>query len=344
MAVPKGNDMNRRSVHIDVSKAIGATSPQVIAGTVHYPEALPQDVRPLVIFAAPGGGYSQHYFDMHFDGHEGYSEAEYHTARGIILVTLDHLGVGESSIDLQDDLTIEQAADSNDAFVRAVMAMLHAGEVANDLPPLGNPFVVGMGQSMGAGVTVVLQGRHGTFDAIALLGKSVLHTVLPQPTFELFALQRSLFTFSRTTPLSELSVQLTSEQIPDFLYPFHWPEEPDDIVSADMADGYPLRHEAPRFGSKTTPAYAVAMMSPAFLTPDAARVTVPVLVAGGQRDVTPEIRREASAFINSRDVSIFEVPRMAHMHNFAPTRQLLWQRLADWSRMLAAQPAADESQ
>jgi hypothetical protein len=31
---------------------------------------------------------------------------------------------------------------------------------------------------------------------------------------------------------------------------------------------------------------------------------------------------------------------MAHMHNFASTREILWRRLNDWSRMVAA--AQDE--
>lgn len=45
---------------------------------------------------------------------------------------------------------------------------------------------------------------------------------------------------------------------------------------------------------------------------------------------------EAAAYPASRDVSIFIVPTMAHMHNFASTRERLWQRLHDWSRMVAA--------
>ncbi|MFV0644838.1 MAG: alpha/beta hydrolase [Sphingomonadaceae bacterium] len=327
--------MLHKSIRIDVSSAISADQTQEIAGTVYYPENYQPGDRPVVIFASPGGGYSQHYYNMHFAGHEGYSEAQYHTDRGIIFVAMDHLGVGESSLELQNELSIEQAADSNDAFVRMVVEQLKSGVIAPDLPALDAPFIVGIGQSMGAGVTVIMQSRKQTFDAIAVLGKSALHTTLPQPSFELFDVQRSIFYFTRTTPLSELSVKLTSEKIPDFLYPFHWPEEPEDIVAADMEGGYPLRQQAPLFGSVTTPAYAVAMMSPAFLTPDAARVTVPVLVAGGERDVMPDVRREPTAFINSDDISVFIVRRMAHMHNFAPSRRQLWQRVADWANMQA---------
>ncbi|MGK2317974.1 alpha/beta hydrolase [Gordonia rhizosphera] len=332
--------MKSVSLRIEVGATISAAVPQQIAGTVYYPEEFEPGEHPLVIFAAPGGGYSQHYYNMHFDGHEGYSEAEYHTARDIVFITMDHLGVGESSLELTEQLSIEQAADTNDAFVREVVTRLEKGSVAADLPPLASPFVVGVGQSMGGGVTIVMQSRNRTFDAIVALGKSALHSVLPQPTFDLFDVQRSIFYFSRTTPLNELSIRLTSDRIPDFLYPFHWPEEPEDVVAEDMKGGYPARQEAPVFGSATTPTYAVAMMSPAFLTPDAARIEVPVLVAGGERDVMPDARREPTAFINSSDVSVFIAPRMAHMHNFAPTRRLLWQRVAEWSQMQARREVA----
>ena len=324
-------------IRIEVGHAIKADIPQQIAGTVHLPDQMPDNSRDLVIFASPGGGYSQHYYDIQIDGHQGYSEAEYHTSRGIVFVAMDHLGVGESSLELQNNITIEQAADANDAFVREVMDRLRKGTLDLDLRALEDPFFVGIGQSMGGGVTMVMQSRLQTFDAIVVLGKSALHTVLPQPTFELFDVQRSIFYFSRATPLEELSITMTAEKIPDFVYPFHWPEEPEDVMAADMAGGYPHRDpaKAPKFGSVTTPRYAVAMMSPGFMTSDAARITVPVLMVAGERDVQPDIRREPTAFINSNDVSVFVVPRMAHMHNFAPTRRALWQRTADWSFMQA---------
>ena len=329
-------------LRIEVGQAIGADLPQQIAGTAYLPDRLDDGQRDLVIFASPGGGYTQHYYNMSFPGHEGYSEAEYHTSRGIVFVAMDHLGVGESSLELQNDITIDQAADANTAFVREVMRRLTAGEIDPALRPLKNAFVVGIGQSLGGGVTMVMQGRSQTFDAIAPLGKSALHTSLPQPTFELFERGRSIYTFTRATPLDELSIEVSADQVPDFVYPFHWPEEPEDIVAADMAGGYPMRSAegAPRFGSVTMPRYAAAMMSPAFLTADAARIKVPVLVACGERDTCPDIRREPTAFIKSSDVSVFIVPRMAHMHNFAPTRRLLWQRVADWSRMQAARETA----
>lgn len=332
--------MRSMAINVQVADSIGATTPQQIAGTIYLPDKLEPGRRPLIIFASPGGGYTQHYFNMRFPGHTGYSEAEYHTARSIVFVAMDHLGVGESSIDLIDSLTVEMIADGNDAFVRDVTRRLREGTLTKDFAALSDPFVVGIGQSMGAGITTIMQGRRRTFDAIASLGVSAIHTVLPQPSPELFAVSRSIFMFSRQTPLHELSVNVTSKLVPDFVYPFHFEDEPAELIKADMDGGYPHRRTAPKFGSMTVPRCAVAMNSPGFFTPEVARITVPVLIAGGERDVMPDIRREPTAFINSNDVSVFIVPNMAHMHNFANTRRLLWQRVADWSMMQAASDAA----
>lgn len=326
--------MQTLELRIDVSDAVRMRTPQTVAGTAYLPDQ-PLSTPPIVIFAAPGGGYSRRYFDMHFAGRNGYSEAEYHTSRGIIFIAQDHLGVGDSSVDCMHDLTVEHIADGAHAFVTAVLERLRIGSLSVDLAAIDKPFVLGIGQSMGAGVTMIMQGRHRTFDAIAPLGISAIHTMLPQRTQEAARAARDVFRFSRQTPLDQLVVKASAAGIADFVYPFHWDDEPEDIRRADMEGGYPLREKVPPFGSATVPRCAVAMNSPGYFTPEVSLVDVPVLMAYGERDVSADMRREPTAFINSNDISVFIVPRMAHMHNFADTRQLLWQRVADWAEMLA---------
>ncbi|MEE6174938.1 hypothetical protein [Mycobacterium sp. 050134] len=124
-------------------------------------------------------------------------------------------------------------------------------------------------------------------------------------------------------------------RIPDFLYPFFWSDIPHDIVEADTRGGYPLRTEAPPFGSATIPNCAVAMLSPGCVAEDAASIDCPVFVGAGERDVLPAPHRESAAYENSSDVTVFVSPQMAHMHNFASTRKMLWDRLAAWSLALA---------
>ncbi|HEX4539040.1 MAG TPA: hypothetical protein VH112_02260 [Acidimicrobiales bacterium] len=62
-------------------------------------------------------------------------------------------------------------------------------------------------------------------------------------------------------------------------------------------------------------------------------VDVPVLVAGGEHDITTDVRSTAPALRACPDVSLSVVP--AHNHNIVPTRALLWDRLAAWAEGLS---------
>jgi pimeloyl-ACP methyl ester carboxylesterase len=190
-----------------------------------------------------------------------------------------------------------------------------------------------MGQSMGGGVSILTQGRFATFDAIAPCGVSAIHTALPQRDKAAFDHGKSRFAaVAEGTARSHLE---TEHEGVDYLYAFHWEDVPADILHEDMKGGYPIRGTSPAFGSLTIPYCAVQMMLSGAFAADAAKVTVPVLVANGERDTCPDPHAEVAAYPASRDVSIHIVPTMAHMHNFASTRERLWQRLHDWSSMVA---------
>ena len=314
-------------IPVNVPAARGGSG-QVVA-TVFLPDSVP--AAPIVMFALPGGGYSRGYFDMHFPGHQGYSQAEHHLARGIVFVAMDHFGVGASSTDANDAVTIEHIAAANDQAVREILARLRAGTLVEGAGRIEPGLVVGTGQSMGGGVTIIMQGRHRTYDAIMPLGYSPVHTSLPQRRPEMREAIKAAFAgFSRATKPQDLSVPHSSEQIPDFLYPFHCEDVPRDIVQADLAGGYPLRKTPPSWGSATVPRCVVAMMSPGYVAGEAASVDVPVFLGFGERDVSETPYREPTMFPRATDLTVFVVPRMAHMHNFASTRRLLWERSLDW--------------
>jgi len=318
---------------IDVSAAAGSDGPLEMAVTLYLPDPALLPPRPVILFAVPGGGYSRHYFDLHFEGHDGYSEAQWHCARGTIHVSVDHVGVGESTIGDLAAIDFQMLAATYDSCVRQIVDMLVAGETGADFPPITAPFLVGMGQSMGGGVTLLTQGRFATFDAIAPCGVSAIHTVLPQR--DEAAREKGK---ERFRPVAEGRVTSHLEadhQGVDYLYAFHWEDVPADILHEDMKGGYPIRQSAPRFGSLTIPHCAVRMMLPGAFAEEAAKIAVPVLVGNGERDTCPDPHAEAAAYRASRDVTIFIVPTMAHMHNFASTRAVLWQRLHGWSRALA---------
>jgi pimeloyl-ACP methyl ester carboxylesterase len=261
----------------------------------------------------------------------GYSQAEHHAARGLVLVAMDHLGVGDSSTDANETILIEDIAAANDAAVREVLRRLREGSLDSTLPALQPGFVVGTGQSMGGGVTIIMQGRHRTYEAIAPLGYSAVQAVLPLRDPEARQGIKAMFShFRRNKPPAQLSVPHTSERIGDFLHPFHWEDVPRDIVEADLAGGYPLRQDPPPWGSRTVPRCVVGMMARDYVIEEAAAVDVPVFFGEGERDVSENPWEESARFPRVRDFTLFVCPQMAHMHNFASTRRLLWERSVEW--------------
>ncbi|HEY2428236.1 MAG TPA: hypothetical protein VGI06_04860, partial [Acidimicrobiales bacterium] len=162
-------------------------------------------------------------------------------------------------------------------------------------------------------------------DALAVLGFSAIHTQLPTPTGP------------RGVALAERGVDAdldasTAAFADIFRWAFHWEDVEPALLEADMAAGYPLRGEGhPAWGSRTVPPAAVSMLSPGVVAAEAKAIDVPVLVACGERDVVPDPRLEATAYQGSRDVSVLVVPTMAHMHNFASSREYLWRRVQLWA-------------
>src|SRR5271165_1233239 len=137
-------DKSRKvELRIDVSSALPRVGPLTMAASVYLPEPAAVAAPPVVMFASPGGGYSRGYFDLRFDGRSGYSQAQYHAAQGIITVAYDHLGVGDSTTEHNQRLTVEMIADANHAMVTEVLARLARGSVHPGFPAVNKPFVIG---------------------------------------------------------------------------------------------------------------------------------------------------------------------------------------------------------
>jgi pimeloyl-ACP methyl ester carboxylesterase len=85
------------------------------------------------------------------------------------------------------------------------------------------------------------------------------------------------------------------------------------------------------------------MVAPGTVAPEAAAIRVPVLVVAGERDVVPDPWIEPNAYRSATDITVFVCPRMAHMHNFASTREILWSRLHSWGATVAQSTALARS-
>ncbi len=346
---------------IDVTADADIGMPARTTATVHLPAAGALANPPVVCFAFPGGGYSRRYYTLDLrPGSAGdeTGQAGWHAARGWIFVSCDSLGFGDATAPEGDVLGYENIARGNQATVAAVLARLEAGTLVDGYPPVTGATTLGLGQSMGGCFTIVLQGQHQVFDGIAALGFSAIHTVVPSrpgtpPASWPWVLRGSdlaspkilnpaaLAAAAGPTRAGQDSVAAAAGagEHP-FTWAFHWDTEPPDIIAADMAasvDGY--HGQLPPWRSPSTPACGIYMVAPGTVATEAASITVPVLVAVGERDVVPNPWLEPSAYRSSPDIGVFVCPRMAHMHNFADTRREFWVRIHAWGTGVAAMRA-----
>jgi pimeloyl-ACP methyl ester carboxylesterase len=349
---------------IDVTAEAGIGMPASTAATVHLPAADALASPPVVCFAFPGGGYSRRYYTLGLrpeaaSGDTG--QAGWHAARGWIFVSCDSLGFGDATAPEGSVLSYENIALGNKATAAAVLARLESGTLVDGYPPVRGATTLGIGQSMGGCFTIVLQGQHQVFDGIAALGFSAIHTVVPsRPGTPAAAWPWVLRGSDLTRPKILNPAALTAAAGPTldgqdslaeatgtgehpFTWAFHWDSEPADIVAADMAAADMAaatdNGQLPPWRSPSTPACGIYMVAPGTVATEAAAITVPVLVAVGERDVVPAPWLEPSAYRSSPDISLFVCPRMAHMHNFADTRQELWARIHSWGTGVAAMRA-----
>jgi pimeloyl-ACP methyl ester carboxylesterase len=331
--------VKRLERRIDVTRAANLEQPIEMAVTIFLPDPASVPRRPVVIFAAPGGGYSRAYYYLDLPGRQFYSEAEYHVSRGTIYVAIDHVGVGESTVPDLSRITFETFAATHNSCVRQIAALIEDGTLDPGFPACPALFRIGMGQSMGAGVTILTQGRFATFDAIAPIGVSAIYCVLPQPTRDQFEFGKQRYQHVRVGDQRHSHETISNEGF-DFVYPFFWEDVPAELVKMDTEGGYPKRRTSPVFGSLTIPNCGTQMMTPGCFKEEAAQIKVPVFIGLGERDSAADPHAEPSAYPQSTDISLYIVPRMAHMHNFASTREQLWARFHRWTRLIADSAAS----
>ena len=162
-------------------------------------------------------------------------------------------------------MSFEVLAAANAATVANVLGLLRDGRLAADIPAVVDPIVLGIGQSMGGSLTIVLQGQHETFDGIGVLGYSAIHTVLPMPPgtppIQMPALPRGQVPPVRdasafATP-TQSSGPPTAADLPITTWGFHYDDVPQDVVIADMVDYPNRRGPMPEWATSSTPLCAI---------------------------------------------------------------------------------------
>jgi hypothetical protein len=344
---------------LDVTEAAALGEPARIALTVHLPVPHRLAATPVICFAKPGGGYSRGYYTVDLPGPAQGSQAQWHTARGWIFVSVDHLGVGDSSLHAPEKLDYTTLAAASHSAEQEVLRRLAEGALADGFPAVCEPLKLGIGQSMGGCMTVIQQGRYHGYDGIAVLGYSAVHTHPPArpgappivaPWLPRDTLLKPPLTVLNPQALAEAETPAGADRGNRMAWGFHYADVDPAVVEEDLAHFNRGIHdpanqqgfEAAPWSSLTTPgAVAMSCLTPGAVAPEAAAVRAPVLVAMGERDVIADPKGEPRAYLSARSVDLYICPRMGHMHNFAGTRELFWRRIETWAEWVAAVKASD---
>lgn len=335
---------------VDVSAAAGLGEPLQTRVTACLPAPAELGESPTVCFAFPGAGFGRRYFMFDLPGDApGASggQAGWHARRGWIVFAVDHLGVGDSSLPEPTKLGFAVVSAANQAAVGEALRRLAAGELADGYPAVAAGAVLGLGQSMGGALVIHQQAHHRAFDAIAVLGFSAIHTTAKVPPGTRPApipfLTRDAG-LADTSPESRRAAAVNAQVLelsegahypttaaPPPGWDYHFDDEPAAVVARDLG----LSGERAPWRSATMPGLVHHVTAPGVVAAEAAAICVPVLAAFGERDVAEDPRLEAKAYRHAVDFSLFICPRMAHMHNFAGTRDVLWARIDQWGRHVA---------
>lgn len=292
---------------------------------------------PVVLCCLPGGGVDRRYYDLRVASDDTYSFGRYLAARGFVVVTFDHLGVGASTPVAPLELTVEALARAQHTATSIVVDRLHAGALIDGLPALGDDIgVVGVGHSMGAMLMVEQQAAHASYQGLALLGfgNRGLPDLLPPDLVALADDPDELRARIPETWRRRAAEQRSAPAPPPDANPrrdgrragapfFHGENLPADVVAAVKDIAAP----APGIAALTS-------MVPGSVRREMAKIEEPIFLANGELDFTGPIHEIAAGFVACRDLTLLELPGAGHSHNAFPARLQLWDRLAAWARSL----------
>ena len=316
-------DVRFSTLTCDVSAAVPLEGEYWLGGWMYAPAAFDPGSPPNVVFCLVGGRCTTSYFDLEVRGHDGYSMARYLAARGNVVVALDHLGLGASSpLDDVCVVTPRVAAATHDQAVRDIAGRLRSGTLVNGLPPFEPKALIGLGHSMGGLVIAVEQAEHGTFDAIVVLGHS------GDGTWEALTDDERLLMRVPRDAREQAMVELAHVRARGLPPETARRAAPGSFFNADVP-----RAVRGAFGAQRTEllySCALSTMVPGHTDAEKAAVTVPVLLAFGDHDLTDDYDGNAARYSSSPEVTLFVLRDSAHCHNQATTREELWERVAGW--------------
>jgi pimeloyl-ACP methyl ester carboxylesterase len=288
-----------------------------VAADVYVPVQIPSC--PTALYCLPGGAMSRGYFDLQAEGDFSFAAAL--CARGYIVVTLDPLGIGDSSRPKDGyELTPDLLARANAAAVAAIHAELVSGALAGR--QLGAVRAIGVGHSMGAMLTAVQQANHESYSALMLFGFSTQGLVL--------ALSAEEKTFANDPERTRANlVRLARLRSPDPYPEVQRTPQGKELFAGQTADRRGV-DALNRVRANLLLTAGVFSMIPGACAPECAAVKTPVLLALGDRDMAGPPHAVPANYSGSSDVTLLVLPATGHAHFLFDSRHHLFDRAAAW--------------
>lgn len=298
--------MRAQTIDLDITAITPFDTAQHVSATLFAPDDAGRGESLELIVALPGGGYTRNYYHPAFDAPPGYSFAEDFTARGYAVLALDHYGTGASSQPTDEQkLSRAMIAEGNHRLTLHAIEGLEDGRWFGDLA--GRALrVTGVGHSMGGMMVITQQGLFSSFDRMVVAGWTNYDLKIPGVPLDLLR--------SHVQPAGY------NQAPPELMRHFFFSSDvPADLIEAD---------EAHRTVTNAT--MANDSVKAGVTRAEAERISCPIFLFYSDNEVTDEPEREVGFYTAARDITLFRLDGMAHIHNFEAKRSLWWDRLDRW--------------
>ncbi|WP_166985240.1 alpha/beta fold hydrolase [Pseudomaricurvus alkylphenolicus] len=289
----------------DVGKDLDLEGQQILATTVFEPVG---PVKALLV-CFPGGGCNRGWFDLRPKGDDSYSFGLHFCARGYRVVTVDHLGVGDSTKpDNGFDVAIETIVDANTNVVKQVL-----GRFGNNVP------CIGVGHSMGAMLTILQQSVSASFDALALLGFS--NCGIPH-----LLCDRARSFIGRAEQAREVLAEIADAQFGTGYVDL-------DLSGRETEGGRlspPVAAALAQSRGRVLAMPAALSIIPGCVSAECRRLEMPLFLAAGDRDICDPLEAMRSQFPAAREVTCHLLEDAGHMHFIYPSRIQLFEAMLSW--------------
>jgi pimeloyl-ACP methyl ester carboxylesterase len=305
---------------VEVGELLSGEGCLVMAADIFLPPRMRSP--PVALFCLPGGAVAKGYFSLNPGD---FSFAAWMATAGFIVVSLDHLGTGASSIPRDGlELTPDVLAEASAHAVDTIRTDLLAGRVEGQAQPLAELQTIGVGHSMGAMLTAMQQARFRQHAALLLFGFSTQGLAVALTPEEAAFAGNSAGARDNVVRLAR-----TRSSAPNTEFAPSASAQSRELFAGENADRRGV--EALRkTRTRLLDTAGLFSMIPGSSAPECAQIDVPVFLAVGDRDMAGPPHQIPANFPASADVTLLVLPATGHCHFLFDSRHRLFARAHGW--------------